>query len=170
MGRHGQAARAPEPAGVAWLTVSDTRDELSDRSGPLARQRIEAAGHRVVDSRIVADEPETVREVVRAWLARADVQAIVTSGGTGIAPRDRTYEALAALLEIRLDGFGELFRMLSWEQVGSAAMASRAVGGVARGRLLFCLPGSPAAVELALDRLVLPELAHLLSELRRPAR
>jgi molybdenum cofactor biosynthesis protein B len=104
---------------------------------------------------------------VLQWLERADCDGVITTGGTGISARDRTYEALAGLLEQRLDGFGELFRAMSFEQVGSAAMLSRAVGGVVQGKLLFALPGSPAAVELALRGLVLPELGHLLAELRR---
>ena len=101
------------------------------------------------------------------WLGRDDCDAIVVYGGTGVARRDWTYEAVSRLLERKLDGFGELFRMLSWEQVGSAAMLSRAVAGIARGKPLFSLPGSPRAVELALERLILPQLEHLLAELRK---
>jgi len=159
---HGDTGRA---ARLALLTVSDTRTAATDRSGTRARELLEAAGHRVIDYRIVPDEPERVRETVHAWLAAAECDAVLVNGGTGIASRDRTYEALAGLLDKRLDGFGELFRMLSFEQVGSAAMLSRAIGGVARGKLLFAVPGSPAAVELAVERLIAPELAHLLHEL-----
>jgi len=149
------------------LTVSDTRDAQSDRSGSTARRLIESAGHRVVDSRILPDEPAEVRRQVEWWIEREDCDGVIVTGGTGISRRDRTYEALAGLLERRLDGFGELFRMLSYEQIGAAAMLSRAVGGVAAGKLLFLLPGSTAAVELALERLLLPELDHLRGELRR---
>jgi len=156
-------------AALAWLTVSDTRDASSDRSAVSARRRIEAAGHRIVDYRILPDEPDRVRAAVVDWLARTDCDGVVISGGTGISARDRTYEAVAGLLDQRLDGFGELFRALSFEQVGSAAMLSRAVAGVARGKLLFSIPGSIAAVELALDRLILPELGHLLEELAKHA-
>ena len=155
------------PARLALLTVSDTRTERDDRSGAAARTLLESAGHRIVDHRIVPDEPEQVAAQIEQWLERDDCDGVVTNGGTGIAPRDRTYEAVSGLLDRRLDGFGELFRMLSWEQVGSAAMLSRAVGGVARGKLLFALPGSTAAVKLALERLIVPELGHLISELRR---
>ncbi len=155
------------PASLALLTISDTRTPETDRSGDLARRLIVAAGHTIVDSRIVPDEPDQVREVVAGWIARDDCDGVITSGGTGISARDRTLEALAGLLDIRLDGFGELFRMLSYDQVGSAAMLSRATAGVGRGKLLFALPGSPKAVELALDKLILPELAHLLAELRK---
>ena len=147
------------------LTVSDTRSESTDRSGALIRQLIEQAGHRVVNYRILPDDPARVRDVVVAWLADTGCDGVIVSGGTGISRRDRTHEAVGALLDQRLDGFGELFRMLSWEQVGSAAMLSRALGGIAKGKLLFALPGSTAAVELAMQRLILPEIGHLLAEL-----
>jgi len=163
---HDARPRRP-PARFAVLTVSDTRTEADDRSGPAARRAIEAAGHRVVAAAIVRDEPDEVRARVDAWLARDDCDAVLVSGGTGVAPRDRTYEAVAGRLERRLDGFGELFRALSFEQVGSAAMLSRAVGGVAAGRPVFSVPGSPRAVELALERLILPEIGHLLDLLGR---
>jgi molybdenum cofactor biosynthesis protein B len=152
---------------LALLTVSDTRTERCDRSGQLIRRLAEAAGHRIVDYRLLPDEPEQIRSCVQDWLAREDCDAIVVNGGTGIAPRDRTHEAIARLIDQRLDGFGELFRMLSFEQVGSAAMLSRAVAGIARGKPLFSVPGSPGAAELALTRLILPELGHLLGELRQ---
>jgi molybdenum cofactor biosynthesis protein B len=160
---------APErgAAAIGLLTVSDTRTSVTDRSGALARRLFEAAGHRVVVDRILPDEPDQVAELVHEWLGREDCDLVVVSGGTGISARDRTYEAVTRLLDQRLDGFGELFRMLSWQEVGSAAMLSRAVGGIARGKPLFALPGSPAAVELALVRLILPEIAHLRSELAK---
>lgn len=154
-------------AALALLTISDSRTEADDLSGACARRLIEEAGHVVVDHGIVKDEAELVRRWVEARLSREGCDGVITSGGTGISARDRTHEALADLLDKRLDGFGELFRMLSWEQVGSAAMLSRALGGIARGKLLFSLPGSPEAVELALGRLILPELGHLLAELRK---
>ena len=149
------------------LTVSDTRTPETDRSGSAARRMLEEAGHRVADYRIVPDEPDEVRRTVEEWLSRPECDGVIVSGGTGVAARDRTYEALSGVLEQKLDGFGELFRMLSWEQVGSAEMLSRAVGGIASGKLLFCLPGSPAAVTLAMERLILPELGHLKTELSK---
>jgi molybdenum cofactor biosynthesis protein B len=145
----------------AVVTVSDTRTPETDTSGARIRALLEAAGHRVVATAILPDEPELVREHVSALLADPDVEAVITNGGTGLARRDTTYEALAGLLEKRLDGFGELFRMLSWEQVGSAAMLSRAVAGVAQGRVVAALPGSTKAVELAMEKLLLPELGHM---------
>lgn len=168
MAHHDHRPHAPvAAASFALLTISDTRVPEDDRSGSVARRLIEAAGHRVAAYRIVPDEASAVQHCVAEWLALDACEAIVTSGGTGVSKRDRTYEALVDLLELRLEGFGELFRMLSWEQVGSAAMLSRAIGGIARGKPLFALPGSPVAVELALARLILPELSHLLAELRK---
>jgi molybdenum cofactor biosynthesis protein B len=164
---HGHGEGPRRPASLAVLTVSDTRDARTDRSGAAARRLLECAGHRIVDTRILPDEPEEVRRQVEWWISRDDCDGVIVSGGTGISPRDRTYEALAGLLDQRLDGFGELFRALSYEQVGAAAMLSRAVGGVASGKLLFLLPGSTAAVELALERLLVPQLGHLLDQLAR---
>jgi len=163
----GHQRHAVLSAGLALLTVSDTRSERDDGSGAAARRLLEGAGHRVVDYRILPDDPPRIREQLERWIARDDCDAVITNGGTGISPRDRTYEAVVGLLDQRLDGFGELFRMLSWDQIGSAAMLSRAVGGIARGKPVFSLPGSSAAVELALERLIVPELGHLITELRR---
>ena len=154
-------------AALALLTVSDTRTPENDRSGNVARELVEQAGHRVVDYRIVPDEPDLVARRVRAWLDRGDCEAVVVNGGTGVSKRDRTIEALDDLFETRLDGFGELFRMLSFEQIGAAAMLSRAAAGVSGGKPIFAVPGSPEAVRLALERLILPTLGHLLGELRR---
>jgi molybdenum cofactor biosynthesis protein B len=157
----------PVSAGVALLTVSDSRDERQDRSGATARELLVSAGHRVIDYRVLPDEAELISDQIGEWLARQDCEVVIVNGGTGISPRDRTHEAVNELLEQRLDGFGELFRALSYEQIGSAAMLSRAVGGIAAGRPVFALPGSTAAVTLALEKLILPELAHLLTELRK---
>lgn len=154
-------------ARVAVLTVSDTRTPESDTSGGAARTLFEDAGHRVVDYRILRDEPAEVRDLVTRWLSSAEIDVVFVSGGTGISGRDRTYEAIAGLLDKRLDGFGEIFRRLSFEEIGSAAMLSRAVGGIARGKAMFSVPGSTAAVTLALERLIVPEIAHLISEVRK---
>jgi molybdenum cofactor biosynthesis protein B len=149
------------------LTVSDTRTRADDRSGDFAVERIESAGHRVVAREIVPDEPARVREQVLRWLGESDVQVILVCGGTGISARDQTYEALSGLFDRRLEGFGELFRMLSYEQVASRSMLSRATAGIAAGKPLFLMPGSSKAVELALIRLILPEIPHLLAELAK---
>ena len=159
MSRH--AHRAVGPVAVAVVTVSDSRTAETDASGACIRTALERAGHRVVSYAILPDEPSRIREHVERALADPAVQAVIVNGGTGIAPRDTTYEALTGLLEKRLEGFGELFRMLSWQQVGAAAMLSRAAAGVARGKILASLPGSPAAVELAMERLLVPELGHM---------
>jgi len=145
----------------AVLTVSDTRTPETDSSGALTRDLLVQAGHRVVSQTILPDEPARVRAYVEACLDDPEVEAVLLNGGTGVAPRDTTYEAIAALIEKRLDGFGELFRVLSFEQIGAAAMLSRAVAGVARGRVIASMPGSTAAVELALTRLLVPELGHM---------
>jgi molybdopterin adenylyltransferase len=146
------------------LTVSDTRTEDTDTSGHAIVDLLTGAGHVVSGHAIVKDDPELVREAVRRQLANADVRVIFTTGGTGITSRDSTYEAVNAMLDKRLDGFGELFRMLSYEQIGPAAMMSRACAGLTAGRIIISLPGSEAAVRLAMERLVIPELGHLVQQ------
>jgi molybdopterin adenylyltransferase len=147
--------------------VSDTRTPESDTSGALIRDTLSFSGHRVVDYRIVADVPEQIREVLSEWIERDDVQAVLSNGGTGIAARDTTYDAISGMLEKRIDGFGELFRMLSWQEVGAAAMLSRAVAGVTGGTLIVAMPGSTNAVRLALTKLIVPELGHLVYEITK---
>lgn len=161
MGVHEHRARDPVQLTVSLLTVSDTRRPDTDSSGRRMRELFEAAGHVVAAQTILPDESAVVREWVERQLDHGDVDVVITSGGTGIAPRDTTYEALIGLIDKRIDGFGELFRMLSFREIASAAMLSRATAGVARGRILACLPGSTAAVELALRELLLPELPHM---------
>lgn len=153
--------------GFAVLTVSDSRDEASDRGGPLLAERLTAAGHRVLWRRIVRDELEAIRDAVREALSAAEIDALMVTGGTGISPRDRTIEAVKPHLQKELPGFGELFRQLSFAEIGPAAMLSRATAGIVEGRAVFLLPGSPAALTLALDRLILSEIGHLLSQARR---
>jgi molybdenum cofactor biosynthesis protein B len=160
-------AHAPRTVRCFVLTVSDSRDAATDTSGQLMRELLTAAGHEITGSRIVRDEPAEVAALVREVAADGRTQAIVTSGGTGLSRRDSTYEALAGLLDKRLDGFGELFRMLSYAEIGPAAMLSRAVGGVHAGCLVFAMPGSTAAVRLGLEKLILPELGHLAREVAR---
>ena len=154
---------------VAILPVSDTRTPETDTSGKTAKELVARHGHQVVDYRIVPDEPDRVREIVSRWLGQADLDVIIVNGGTGISARDRTYEALETVLDKKLDGFAELFRTLSFEEIGARAMLSRALGGVARSKAIFSVPGSTAAVRLALERLILPEIGHLIAELRKGA-
>jgi molybdenum cofactor biosynthesis protein B len=144
------------------ITVSDTRTVESDRSGQIIQALLTAAGHQIQDYRIVPDEPDEIRRLCQTLAQQADVDGIILSGGTGIAPRDTTYDAVAALLEKTLPGFGEIFRALSFQDIGSRAMASRAVAGVYQSTLIFSLPGSSKAVTLAMDALILPELPHLI--------
>lgn len=145
---------------VAAVTVSDTRTEADDESGVRLRERIEAAGFAVSLCAIVPDEPDRIRALVARVCDEDLADAIVTTGGTGVAPRDQTYEAIEALLEKRLDGFGEAFRRLSWDEVGPRAVLSRALAGVHRGRVVAALPGSPRAIALAVDRVLAPILVH----------
>ncbi len=158
---------APAHLGFALITVSDSRTPETDTSGRTMRERVEAAGHTVASSTLVLDEIPAVRAAVEAALLAPGVDVVAVSGGTGFSPRDVTIEAVAPLFERPIEGFGELFRMLSFEQVGPAAMLSRAAAGLAAGRAIFLLPGSPKAVALALDRLILPEAGHLLGQVRR---
>jgi molybdenum cofactor biosynthesis protein B len=166
VGANEHHAHHRRPAVCAIVTVSDTRTPATDASGTCIRALLEAAGHRVVGYTIVPDDPRDVRGRLDAFLADPEVDAVIVNGGTGLAARDTTYETVAALLDKRLDGFGELFRMLSWEQVGAAAMLSRATAGTARGKILASLPGATAAVELAMTKLLLPELAHMVHLVR----
>jgi len=161
--------RAQGPASIACfvLTVSDTRTAETDTSGRAIRELLEASGHRVSGHAIVRDEPSQVRAQVLAQCADAATQVIISTGGTGITSRDGTYEVVNELLEKRLDGFGELFRMLSYEEIGSAAMMSRATAGSTRGKVVFVLPGSENAVRLAMTRLIVPELAHVVQQVTK---
>jgi molybdenum cofactor biosynthesis protein B len=160
-------ASAPESVGCFVLTVSDTRTPENDTGGAVIRELLTGGGHTVVDSRIVRDEPADVTRVVREACADPRVQVVILTGGTGITSRDSTFEAVEALLDKRLPGFGELFRVLSYEQVGAAAMLSRAQMGVHARRIVVSLPGSPNACRLAVEKLLLPELGHLVREVSR---
>jgi len=157
---------APHTVPCAVITVSDTRTPDTDKSGATIAELLLEADHTVVEREIVKDDAAAVTEAIKKYLA-GPASAIITTGGTGIAPRDNTYEAVSALFDKRLDGFGELFRMLSYEVIGSAAMLSRACAGISHGKVIFMLPGSTSAVKLAMARLVLPELAHIVGELRK---
>ena len=158
---------APQSVRCYIVTVSDTRTEDTDSGGRAIGDMLSAAGHHVVGRTIVKDEPDMVRATIGRLLADPDVQVIITTGGTGITSRDNTYEVVSTLLEKRLDGFGELFRMLSYEQIGPAAMLSRACAGLVAGRIVAALPGSEAGVRLAMERLLIPELGHLVGEASR---
>lgn len=160
---------APSSIGAAVITVSDTRTPETDRSGALIRDLLQGAGHRVESHRILPDDPGRVRESLAELSGAPGVEAVLLTGGTGISARDRTYEAVCDLLDRRLDGFGEIFRALSYEEIGPAAMLSRAVAGLIRTTPVFSMPGSEGAVRLAMERLILPELGHLVGEARKGA-
>ncbi|MDY7014203.1 MAG: molybdenum cofactor biosynthesis protein B, partial [Cyanobacteriota bacterium] len=148
----------PLSLGCAAITISDTRTPETDRSGQLIQQLLRSAGHRIIAYEIIPDEPERIQERLIELSDRADLNVLIFTGGTGIAPRDTTYDALEAQLDKILPGFGELFRFLSYSEIGSRAIASRAIAGTYRNQLVFSLPGSVNAVRLALEKLILPEL------------
>ncbi len=156
---------APAKLRFALITVSDTRTKATDKSGACMAGFIQEGGHMIVSQCIIPDEPDIIRETIHAQSGYTDV--ICLSGGTGISHRDQTFEAVNPLLDKRLPGFGELFRLLSWEQVGSRAMLSRAIAGTCAGMVVFAVPGSPKAVELAMEKLILPEARHLVAELHK---
>ncbi|HEY9824080.1 MAG TPA: MogA/MoaB family molybdenum cofactor biosynthesis protein [Stenomitos sp.] len=163
------ADTVPVSVACGVLTISDTRWQslacgevpAADTSGKLIQSLLAAAGHSVVAHHILPDQPEMVQNQLRQFADTGNIQAVILNGGTGIAPRDTTYDALATLLEKELPGFGELFRMLSYQEIGSRAIASRATAGIYRRMVIFSLPGSTKAVQLGMNRLILPELVHL---------
>ena len=165
---HRAAAPASSRIAVAILVVSDTRTIETDRGGSLAASLTEAAGFRVSARVLARDDGDAIRAGVRALVDGREARAVLVTGGTGFAARDVTVEAVAPLFERTIDGFGELFRMLSFQEVGAAAMLSRAAAGIVAGVPVFLMPGSPAAVKLALERLILPDLGHLVGHLGGP--
>lgn len=150
----------------AVITVSDTRSFETDKSGQLIKQLLLDAAHTVEVYTIIPDEPMQIQNRLQKLVSNVDLDAVICNGGTGIAPRDTTYEAIANLLEKTLPGFGELFRFLSYQEIGSRAIASRAIAGVYQGKLVFSLPGSSTAVKLGMQQLILPELVHLVTQVR----
>lgn len=162
---HEQAAEETRPTvRCAVITLSDTRTAETDSSGQLIVDRLRGAGHAVVERHIIPDEPARLGPLLERLCGADGVDAVLLTGGTGVGPRDSTHDVVSARLEKRLDGFGELFGMLSWQEIGPAAMLSRALGGVRNGRIVLSMPGSRNAVRLAMEKLVLPELQHLVWE------
>ncbi|MFT7668126.1 MAG: molybdenum cofactor biosynthesis protein B [Planctomycetota bacterium] len=160
---------APNTIQFAVVTFSDTRDIESDSGGSYLVQSIEAAGHQVALRSINHDDPVEIEAAVREAASHPDVDLILTTGGTGIAPRDHTYSTLKSVLDSEIPGFGELFRWLSYEEIGSATLMSRAIGGLLEGRVVLAMPGSPKALRLAMEKIVLPEAGHLVSQTRTKA-
>ena len=164
---HKHREAAPMKVRVAVLTISDTRTPQTDTGGDTIEELVRGAGHEVVERDIVRDEAASIRMKLVDLLGRSDVDAVITTGGTGISARDTTYEVVDRLLEKRLDGFGEIFRMLSYEEIGAAAFLSRAVAGTVGTKFLVCLPGSRNAVQLAVEKLLVSEISHVVFELNK---
>jgi len=164
---HRHRESAPEHVRLAVLTISDTRTPENDTGGDTIEELMRGAGHEIVERRIVRDDAARIRTELVNLLARPDVDAIITTGGTGISARDTTYEVVDRMLEKKLDGFGEIFRVLSYEEIGPAAILSRAVAGAVGTKLVACLPGSRNAVHLAVEKLLVPEISHVVFELRK---
>jgi molybdenum cofactor biosynthesis protein B len=160
-------AESSQSLQVAVMTVSDTRTLQTDTSGALIVELLEAGGHLPAAREIVPDEPDRIRPLIESYHAAGEIQAVLITGGTGISPRDRTCETVSALLTKPLPGFGELFRMLSYAEIGSATIMSRAIGGLMGEMVILVMPGSRAAVQLAMTRIILPELPHLVSQARK---
>jgi molybdenum cofactor biosynthesis protein B len=158
---------SPVSLALAILTVSDTRTLETDTSGALIVALAEVAGHRIIERVIVPDEPDRMRPLFSQWCSSGAIDAILVTGGTGISPRDQTFETVSGLLTKPLPGYGELLRMLSFAEIGPACMLSRAIGGLIGKVAILVMPGSRAAVELAMTKIILPELPHILREARR---
>jgi molybdenum cofactor biosynthesis protein B len=160
-------AASPTSVSCFVLTISDTRTPVTDTSGNAIVELLNGAGHHVSGRAIVRDDPAQIRQALLEQISDPSAHVIITTGGTGITSRDSTYEVVVNLLEKRLDGFGELFRVLSYQEIGASAMMTRACAGTAEGKILLCLPGSEHAVRLGMTKLILPELGHLVRELSR---
>ncbi len=165
--QHKQIAAKQGPVNVAIITVSDTRTRENDTGGDLIENRIVAAGHIVVFRTIIKDEPDQINALLDKITGETEARLLLFTGGTGIAPRDTTFDVISRKLEKHMPGFGELFRMLSFNEVGAAAMLSRATAGTYRGRVIMSMPGSPNAVQVAMDKLIIPEIEHLAWEVAR---
>jgi molybdenum cofactor biosynthesis protein B len=161
-------AEAPKHVSCMVITVSDTRTKETDKSGQLMKQLIEEEGHSMLLYDIVPDEPEQVLQSIHRGLEHSEIEVILLNGGTGIAMRDTTYETVSSILDKEMPGFGEIFRYLSYtEDIGSAAILSRAVAGTTQGKAVFSTPGSSGAVRLAMTKIIIPELGHVVRELRK---
>lgn len=166
MAVHEHKEKAKKSVRCFVVTVSDTRDQNTDTSGQTIKKYLTDEGHPTAGYRIVKDEPAEIEALLREALGISEIDAVIVNGGTGISPRDGTYEVVSRLLEKKLDGFGEIFRYLSYLDIGSAAIMSRAAAGTACGKILISLPGSRGAVTLAMEKLILPEIRHMVSQLQ----
>jgi molybdenum cofactor biosynthesis protein B len=164
MGYQEHKHNSPNSVSCAVLTLSDTRTERNDESGRIIRQKLSETGHRVILYYILKNESDSILEKIYELLKEEELQVIITSGGTGISHRDITVETISPILEKKLDGFGELFRFLTYNEIGTGSIMSRAIAGMAGGKVILCLPGSPEAINLAMEKIILPELGHLVRE------
>ncbi|MFZ4452607.1 MogA/MoaB family molybdenum cofactor biosynthesis protein [Salibacterium aidingense] len=165
---HEHKANGPQSVGCMIITVSDTRSLSDDKSGKLIRERLEEQGHKVAEYKIIEDDYERIQSLLRQAAQETEIEAVLMNGGTGIAKRDTTYEAVKDLLDKEIPGFGELFRHLSYtEDIGAAAILSRAIAGVYENKAVFSMPGSSGAVRLAMNQLILPELSHVIREIQK---
>jgi molybdenum cofactor biosynthesis protein B len=159
--------QSPKTVTCAVLVISDGRTEATDESGKLLIERLNENGHRVADYAILKNDSEAIKQKIKELLGQEELQVIITSGGTGVSHRDVTVETVSTILEKKLDGFGELFRSLSYQEIGTASIMSRAVAGVAGGKIIICIPGSLGAARLAIDSIILPEVGHMIREATR---
>jgi len=164
MGYQEHKHKAPKSVSCAVLTISDTRTEQDDESGRFVRQKLSETGHRVILHCILKNEADSIKHKIHELLKEEEVQVIITIGGTGVSRRDVTIETIHPILEKELDGFGELFRFLTYGEIGTGSIMSRAIAGIAERKVILCLPGSPEAAKLAMDNIILPELGHLVME------
>ena len=167
MGYEEHKQKAPQSVSCAVLTISDSRTERDDESGKLIKHRLSDSGHRVMSYSILKNEADSIKKKIYELLRQEELQVIITSGGTGVSHRDITVETISPILEKKLDGFGELFRSLSYQEIGTTSIMSRAIAGVVGGKVILCLPGSPEAAKLAMDKVILPEIGHLVREATR---
>ena len=167
MGYQEHKHKALKSVSCAVLTISDSRTERDDESGRLLRQKLSETGHRVILYCILKNEADSIEKKVYELLRQEELQVIIVSGGTGVSSRDITVDTIYPILEKKLDGFGELFRFLTYQEIGTGSIMSRAIAGVVRGKVIFCLPGSPEAAKLAMDKIILPEIGHLVMEATR---
>jgi molybdenum cofactor biosynthesis protein B len=167
MGYQDHKEKSPRSVSCAVITISDSRTEADDESGKLIRQRLGDSGHRVTSHCILKNEVDSIKKKIEELLGDEGTQVIITTGGTGVSRRDVTIETISPILEKKLDGFGELFRSLTYQEIGTGSIMSRAVAGVARGKVIICIPGSLAATTLAMDKIILPEVGHMVREATR---
>lgn len=167
MGYEEHKEKAPRSVSCAAITISDSRTEENDESGKLIKEKLSQNGHKVIFYSILKNEADAIQKKTYELLEQEEVQVIITSGGTGVSHRDVTIESISPILKKKLDGFGELFRLLSYQEIGTASVMSRAMAGVAGGKVIICLPGSLGAVSLAMEKLILPEIGHMVREATR---